>query len=318
MMNFPLLCRPIAGLCLSLVASSLAMAQEPAVLARQGAVVVTTQDVSADLQRIPAQSRAQVASNPANIAQITSNLMVRRVLAAEAGRDGLENDPAVAAALRIAQDRVLSDAYLVKFAALNMPTTEAIDGYAHSKYQADSKRFEAPMQTRARHILVEGNTPEARAKAEKWLADLRGGADFAMLAQAYSEDPGSATKGGDLGFFPEGKMVAPFDAALKELKNPGELSGVVETQFGFHIIRLEERQPASSQSYDEVREQLRAEITAKLQKNARTQALERLRTQAEGDADQLQSFIATQKQEQPAASAADAAAVQPAAPKAAP
>ena len=292
-MNFPLLCRPIAGLCLSLVASSLAMAQEPAVLARQGAVVVTTQDVSADLQRIPAQSRAQVASNPAQVAQIVSNLVVRRVLAAEAGQEGLASDPAVAAALRIAQDRVLSDAYLVKFAALNMPTTEAIDGYAHSKYQADSKRFEAPMQTRARHILVEGNTPEARAKAEKWLADLRGGADFAMLAQAYSEDPGSATKGGDLGFFPEGKMVAPFDAALKELKNPGELSGVVETQFGFHIIRLEARREAGLRPYSEVQEQLQREAVQQIVAQKRTAKIGSVVESIQMDNDAIAAFAAT-------------------------
>ena len=215
------------------------------------------------------------------------------MLAAEAGRDGLENDPAVAAALRIAQDRVLSDAYLVKFAALNMPTTEAIDGYAHSKYQADSKRFEAPMQTRARHILVEGNTPEARAKAEKWLADLRGGADFAMLAQAYSEDPGSATKGGDLGFFPEGKMVAPFDAALKELKNPGELSGVVETQFGFHIIRLEARREAGLRPYSEVQEQLQREAVQQIVAQKRTAKIGSVVESIQMDNDAIAAFAAT-------------------------
>ena len=295
MMNFPLLCRPIAGLCLSLVASSLAMAQEPAVLARQGAVVVTTQDVSADLQRIPAQSRAQVASNPANIAQITSNLMVRRVLAAEAERDGLENDPAVAAALRIAQDRVLSDAYLVKFAALNMPSSEAIDGYANSKYQAESKRFEAPKQTQARHILIEGNTPEARAKAEKLLADLRGGADFAALAKAHSEDPGSADKGGDLGFFPEGKMVASFDAALRELKIPGELSGVVETQFGFHIIRLEARREAGLRPYSEVKELLQREAVHQIVCQKRTAKVGGIVESTQMDNDAIAAFAATKQ-----------------------
>ena len=293
MMKFDVLSRPAVGFYLFLVSSSLAMAQEPAVLARQGAVVVTAQDVGAELQRVPAQSRAQVASNPAQVAQIVSNLVVRRVLAAEAGQEGLASDPAVAAALRIAQDRVLSDAYLVKFAALNMPTTEAIDGYAHSKYQADSKRFEAPMQTRARHILVEGNTPEARAKAEKWLADLRGGADFAMLAQAYSEDPGSATKDGDLGFFPEGKMVAPFDAALKELKNPGELSGVVETQFGFHIIRLEARREAGLRPYSEVQEQLQREAVQQIVAQKRTAKIGSVVESIQMDNDAIAAFAAT-------------------------
>ena len=294
MMNFAVLCRPVAGLYLSLVASSLVMAQEPVVLASQGAVVVTAQDVSADLQRIPAQSRAQVASNPAQIAQIASNLVVRRVLAAEAGQGGLANDPAVAAALRIAQDRVLSDAYLVKFAALHMPSAEAIDGYAHSKYQAESKRFEAPEQTQARHILVAGNTPEARAKAEKWLADLRGGADFAVLAKEHSEDPGSAAKGGDLGFFPEGKMVAPFDAALKELKNPGELSGVVETQFGFHIIRLEARREAGLRPYSEVKELLQREAVQQIVGQKRTAKVASIVESTQIDHDAIAAFAATE------------------------
>ena len=294
-MNFAVLCRPVAGFYLSLVASSLGMAQEPVVLASKGAVVVTTQDVSADLQRIPAQSRAQVASNPAQIAQIASNLVVRRVLAAEAGRDGLENDPAVAAALRIAQDRVLSDAYLVKFAALNMPSSEAIDGYANSKYQAESKRFEAPKQTQARHILIEGNTPEARAKAEKLLADLRGGADFAALAKAHSEDPGSADKGGDLGFFPEGKMVASFDAALRELKIPGELSGVVETQFGFHIIRLEARREAGLRPYSEVKELLQREAVQQIVGQKRTAKVGGIVESTQMDNDAIAAFAATKQ-----------------------
>ncbi len=118
-------------------------------------------------------------------------------------------------------------------------------------------------RVRARHILLlypEGATQAQRdsvqAQAEELRDRARAGADFAALAEEWSEDPGSAARGGDLGFFPRGAMVPPFEEAAFALE-PGEVSDVVESQFGLHVIRAEEREfPA----VDEIREQLRTQL----------------------------------------------------------
>src|SRR5262249_35913893 len=102
-------------------------------------------------------------------------------------------------------------------------------------------RFTDPDEVHARHILVKPEPPgdeaaksKARAEADDLLKRVRAGGDFEALAKAHSKDPGSAAKGGDLGFFPRGRMVPAFDAAAFALE-PGQVSEVVETPFGFHI-----------------------------------------------------------------------------------
>jgi len=118
-------------------------------------------------------------------------------------------------------------------------------------------------RVRARHILLGFGDDRAPARvdslrglAEELRDRARAGGDFAALAEEYSDDPGSAARGGDLSFFERGVMVPPFEEAAFALE-PGEVSDVVETQFGFHIIRVEERE---TPSFDDVREPLRQEL----------------------------------------------------------
>lgn len=114
----------------------------------------------------------------------------------------------------------------------------------------------------ASHILI--RTPEqadaaakakAKAQADDLLAQIKKGADFAELARKFSQDPGSAPNGGDLGFFSKGQMVQPFEQAAFNLK-PGQMSGVVETPFGFHIIRVSETKAGRDMAYEEVKAQI--------------------------------------------------------------
>lgn len=324
-LNSRLLLQVWSSIPLSLLTCTLAVSTGHASAAdaplMQGAgTTISTTDVRLEMQRLPSESQAQLLEDVALLRQLIDNAYLRRALAAQAERQGLLQDPVLQHLLLSTRENLLAEAALHQVSESARPDNAALEKLAQSAYKAEPERFQTPARTRARHILIKGKDAAARAQADKLLAQLRAGGDFEALAREHSADPRSAAQGGDLGFFSRGQMVASFDAALEKLKTPGDLSGVVASQFGFHIIRLEERQPASSQPYDKVREQLRAEITAKLQKNARTQALERLRTQAEGDADQLRSFIATQKQEQSAASAVDTGtpAVQSATPKAAP
>ncbi len=123
-------------------------------------------------------------------------------------------------------------------------------------YEQNKARYGTDEQRRASHILItaEGSDKAAaRKKAEQLLAQVKAKpADFEKLARENSKDPGSAAQGGDLGFFGKGMMVKPFEEAVFKLK-PGEISEIVESDFGFHIIRLTEVKPAQIRPFEQVR-----------------------------------------------------------------
>ena len=134
----------------------------------------------------------------------------------------------------------------------------------YNDHKAD--RFTTPAQVHARHILFpspEGSSAEEKAKVRETatgvLARARAGEDFAALAKTYSKDPGTAANGGDLGFFPRGRMVKPFEEAAFNL-SAGAISDLVETPFGLHIIKVEEVNAERERPLDEVRGEIHQEL----------------------------------------------------------
>ena len=128
-------------------------------------------------------------------------------------------------------------------------------------YDSNLESFKKPEQVRASHILIkvdpgadEAKKAEARTKIESLQAKLKNGEDFGAVAKEYSEGP-SGPKGGDLGFFGRGQMVKPFEETAFSMK-PGQVSGMVETRFGYHLIMVTERTPESTLSYEEVKDRL--------------------------------------------------------------
>jgi peptidyl-prolyl cis-trans isomerase C len=122
--------------------------------------------------------------------------------------------------------------------------------------------FQQGERVKASHILVRvqanadpAEREKARAKAAGLLADVKAGQDFAALAKQYSDDPGSGAQGGDLGFFQRGQMVPPFEQAAFALA-VGQTSDLVTSDFGFHIIRVTDKQPGRTQTLDEVRPEI--------------------------------------------------------------
>ena len=133
-------------------------------------------------------------------------------------------------------------------------------------YNDNMSQYTTPEQIRASHILLNtGGKDEAavRKEAEGILAQIKGGADFAELARKYSEDTGSKANGGDLDFFSRGRMVPEFEQAAFALQ-PGQVSDLVKTQYGFHIIKLVDRRPGSSRTLDEVRPQIQEQLAAQI------------------------------------------------------
>ena len=133
-----------------------------------------------------------------------------------------------------------------------------LDAQIQNYYNSHLDQYRTPDRVHARHILLAtGNKSDAektaiKAKAEDLLKQLRAGADFAALAQKNSDDPGSASKAGDLGWVVRGQMVKEFEDTTFALK-PKEISNVITTQYGYHIIQVLEKEPARLKTLDEVK-----------------------------------------------------------------
>jgi peptidyl-prolyl cis-trans isomerase C len=128
-------------------------------------------------------------------------------------------------------------------------------------YDTHPESFKRSEQVRASHILIKADSQaepsvkdEKKAKLQKIQKRLKGGEDFAVLAKEFSECP-SNIKGGDLGYFGRGKMVKPFEDAAFALKT-GEVSDIVETRFGYHLIKVVDKKPASVMGYEDVKDQI--------------------------------------------------------------
>ncbi|MFQ5382846.1 MAG: peptidylprolyl isomerase [Dehalococcoidia bacterium] len=145
-------------------------------------------------------------------------------------------------------------------------------------YEENSEKMKRPEQARVSHILVKVEPeapPEARAQAKKKAEDLRrrveAGEEFAAVARESSDDPGTKAQGGNLSWVSRGQTVPAFEEAAFALK-PDEMSGVVETQFGYHIIKLFERKPAESIPYEEAQARIESFLTEqRLQEEVRAE-----------------------------------------------
>ncbi len=253
-------------------------------------VTITAEDVKADAQRMPEEMRSSVLKRPQTVQQISSNLYVRRVMADEAHKLRLDQASDVQAALRIARDKVLSDAYLQHLDKIHAVSDEAALAQARATYQAKPERFKVDEQVHIRHILIEGKDEKAQAKAQELLSALRSGADFAELAKQNSIDKGTADRGGDLGFFTRGRMVPEFESAAFAMKKAGDVSDIVATQFGLHILQLQERRPAGVQPFEEVRDVLVQEIRGKTTQDARAAEAQKIVEQAKPQAAAIEAF----------------------------
>ncbi len=154
--------------------------------------------------------------------------------------------------------------YIVGSAADFVQSAHVTESELQRSYREGMDSYRQPERVQVRHILIKTQgkpkeeVPKLKAKAEDLLKQLQHGANFADLAKKNSEDTGSAEKGGELGYIVRGQTVPNFEKAAFSLK-PGELSGLVETEYGYHILQVENKQEAHTQTFEEVRPQLLAE-----------------------------------------------------------
>ncbi len=156
---------------------------------------------------------------------------------------------------------------------------------AKNYYAKNKDRFVTPEQVRASHILIKPKTTapdadpnEAKAQAQALLAQIKGGADFEQSAKAHSDCP-SGAKGGDLGFFGKGDMEAPFENVAFEL-TPGQISDIVETTSGYHIIRVTGRKERSIIPFEQAKDRIIEELTQRRRSDLTTEFIESLKAKA--------------------------------------
>ncbi|WP_368416077.1 peptidylprolyl isomerase [Falsiroseomonas sp.] len=250
--------RPALFLAALLVPAGLAFAQAPTpaatpapgaaadpVLARVDGQEIRVSDLELEFRRLPEELRNMP---PAMLQPLLLDQMITHKAIVNAARArGLDRDAEVVARVRRAEEETLQQALLLR-EVQPLLTDEAL----RTRYQAEIAGRPAEEEVRASHILL-ASEQEARTA----LAELRRpGADFAEIARRRSTDPG-ARNGGDLGFFKRGDMIPEFEQAAFALR-PGEITqNPIRTQFGWHVIRLEERRAVPAASFDESREALR-------------------------------------------------------------
>ena len=238
-------------------------------------VKVEASEIRQDMANAPVEARQSFGLQGALQNNVT-NIYVRRVLMHEAKKNALDKNPLVVAAIAKATERILSDARLEQIDQANQPSLQAIEAYAESNYKANPKRFAQDAQVKVRHILIKAEEADAKSKAESILKELSAGADFEKLAKEQSQDPGSAAKGGDLGWVSKGRTVKQFEDAALALNKHGQLSPVISTPFGFHIIKLDDLKPAGIKPFEEVKDVLMKEAQGAILNQGRIKEQERI------------------------------------------
>lgn len=202
----------------------------------EGDLAVAESEVGADMGSLPpAQKRMS----------LLEFLIDNQLFADAAAADKLDQSPDFAERLAYLKRRALRELYFDK-----VIKAAVADADARKIYDEQVKQLKPEEEVQARHILV-----DTEEKAKELEAKLKAGGDFAALAKEFSKDPGSKDDGGNLGYFGKGQMVPQFEEAVFKLQK-GEVSGPIKTQFGWHIVKLEDRRTRQPPAFDIVKDRI--------------------------------------------------------------
>lgn len=200
-----------------------------------------------------ATAQGQVDS-PELRSRIKEDIITREVLAQEAAKKGLEKNSEVATQLEMQRQNVLITAYLQEYVKANPITDETMrKEYDQVKAQSSGKEY------KARHILV-----ESEAEAKQIVAQLKKGGNFEKIAAEKSKDTGSKIQGGSLDWAPANRYVPAFAQALSKLKKGQLTDAPVQTQFGWHVIRLDDERAAKFPTFEEAKSQIQQQMQQQL------------------------------------------------------
>lgn len=278
----PLTISCTALMCLTTISTYGIATDKNAILAEVGGKKLEAKVLEEQIANLPPQMQMMVVQNPQIKKQFVERWVDTNLLALEAQKTKLDQDPSVKNKLEEAKTFILAQEYVMKEIEKKINVTDA-DVKAY--YDKNKAEFTEPESVKASHILIkvpqdadEKAWKDAETKIKDIKKKLDGGADFANLAQEMSDDPGSKTKGGDLGFFSKGRMVPEFEAAAFALK-PGEVSQPVKTPFGYHLIKVFEKKDAHEKSFDEVKDHVQQNLLNQKRREALDSLLLNLKKQ---------------------------------------
>jgi peptidyl-prolyl cis-trans isomerase C len=232
--------------------------QEEDVFARLGETVLTHEMLDAAFSRIPAESRLAFIRDGSKVDTMVKQILRNLALADAARAAGLDQDPMVKGRMRLSADKELAEAWLAE--RVRQAPDADYESWAREYYLLNRERYQAPATYDVTHLLV-GTRARPVDKAKQLAQDLLAQVmadpgSFEDLVMEHSDDPSVVSNRGSFTRVGPGEMVAPFEQAALALPDPGAFSGLVETQFGFHIIRLDGKHPARQLSFEEVRGEL--------------------------------------------------------------
>lgn len=223
--------------------------KEGKVMAEVNGGNITTADFDRELKNLPEYLKA-MADTPQGRKEMLDTMVIRELILQQASKDGLDKGPEIEEKLQDLKKRLIVESFLKK----KVETESNISDEDLKKfYEQNQDKFKTGEQVKASHILV-----KTEKEAKDILAAIKGGANFEEMAKKSSVDS-SSSKGGDLGWFGKGSMVPAFEKAAMALKE-GQISDVVKSDFGFHIIKLTGKRAAGIRPLDEVKDQIKGAL----------------------------------------------------------
>jgi peptidyl-prolyl cis-trans isomerase C len=243
--------------------------KEGKVLAEVNGGSITTADFSRELKNLPEYLKA-MADTPEGRKEMLDTMVIRELILQQASKDGLDKGAEIEEKLQDLKKRLIVESFLKKKVETE---SQVSDADLQKFYEQNKDKFKADEQIKASHILV-----KTEKEAKDVQAQIKAGGNFEELAKKYSADS-SAAKGGDLGWFGKGSMVPVFEKAAMALKE-GQVSDIVKSDFGFHIIKLTGKRAAGVRPLEEVKEQIKGAIMPQKQQEVFQKIKEELKKSA--------------------------------------
>ncbi len=258
----------IICLFLALLVVSCAKKDDGKVLATIDDQKITLQEFNKELDKIPMNMKMLVASESGK-KNYLDRLVVKKLLLKEASKDKIESDKEFQERVNDIKEQLLIEALLKKkITAQTQMTEDDLKKY----YDEHKEDFKKDREINTRHILL-----KTEEEAKQVQAKLQKGEDFTELAKKFSIDPNVRQTGGEIGFQPKGSLIPEFENAAYKLNKVGQVTGIVKTQFGYHIIRLEGVKPPSYVPLEEVKDFIKQKNAQEKQKEVLEKYIEELK-----------------------------------------
>jgi peptidyl-prolyl cis-trans isomerase C len=227
-------------------------------LAVQGDIVLTQGEIDAAFDKVPPEHRLVFIRNGDRVNQVIQTLLRNRALAQDAREAGYDQSPLAQQRMALAAEKELADAWLDKVTR-DAPEAD-YEALAKENYLSNPDQFKTAEMVDVSHLLISSEVrpdDQARTKAEELRAEIMAAPSrFESLVMEFSEDPSKASNGGRFPKVVKGQMVAAFEEMAFSMEEAGEVSPLVKTSYGYHIIRLNGRTDAGVASFEQVRDRL--------------------------------------------------------------